>query len=164
MADKEFVVQGHKVKVSLRPLGNDRFAVKVGEREHTVAARVMEDGFLLLEMDGQMQRCAVVKSGKKLQARVSGHTYLLEEAEARSATHAAAAGDTVEAPMTGTVLKLLVQKGDTVAANAPLVLLSAMKMEHRLVAPRAGIVAEVGAKDGETVQGGTVLVRLAPAK
>ena len=164
MVAREFMVQGQKVKVSLRPLGNERFVVKVGEREHTVAARVMEDGFLLLQMDGVLQRCAVAKAGKKLQVRVSGHTWLLEESEARGAAHAAAAGDTIEAPMTGTVLKMLVQKGDTVAANAPLVLLSAMKMEHRLLAPRAGVVAEVGAKDGETVQGGTVLVRLQAEK
>jgi biotin carboxyl carrier protein len=163
MTSKEFLLHGNRIKVGLRPLGSQRFSVMVGDREHTVQARVLEDGFLLLQMDGVTHRCAVAKAGKRLQVRVSGHTYLLEAAEMGAAAHATAAGDTVEAPMTGTVLKMLVKKGDVVLANAPLVLLSAMKMEHRLLAPRAGVVAAVGAADGATVQGGTVLVRLEPA-
>ena len=35
-----------------------------------------------------------------------------------------------------------------------------MKMEHRLTAPRDGVVAEVGAKEGDQVEQGALLIRM----
>jgi biotin carboxyl carrier protein len=160
----EFRVGPADVVVSFRSLGNDRFAVRVGEREHTVTARAAGDGFLMLELEGRLLRCAVARTGSLVQVRAGGWTYALRTPEARGAQHAAhgPAGDVVEAPMAGTVLAVLVEPGDVVAARQPLVLLVAMKMEHRLVAPRAGVVAEVPGVAGAIVAAGTVLIRLEP--
>jgi biotin carboxyl carrier protein len=160
MSGREFVRGDGTVRASVRPLGGDRFVVRLGERDHEVAARVAEDGWIVFTLGDRVHRCAFARAGRKLQVRLDGHTWLLEEAAARGAVAHGTAGDAVEAPMTGTVLKVLVAKGDAVAAHAPLVLLSAMKMEHRLVAPRDGVVAEVTCGDGATVQAGDVLVRL----
>ena len=44
------------------------------------------------------------------------------------------------------------------AAGDPLVVLEAMKMEHRVTSPAAGTVAEVRVKAGQTVDGDEVLV------
>ncbi len=72
------------------------------------------------------------------------------------------AGDTVRAPLPGLVKELVAAPGDRVAAGAPLAVLEAMKMEHSLAAPRAGVVAAVHAETGEHVEEGAVLVSLAP--
>ena len=73
---------------------------------------------------------------------------------------AAAAGDTVLAPMPGTVIALDVGVGDAVEAGQRLVVLEAMKMEHALKAPRAGTVASVAANVGGQVGAGDALVTL----
>ncbi len=66
----------------------------------------------------------------------------------------------VRAPMTGKVVKLLVQPGETVAEGDVLVILEAMKMEYRLSAPHAGTVEDVHCQEGELVDLGKVLIKL----
>jgi biotin carboxyl carrier protein len=71
-------------------------------------------------------------------------------------------GDEVRSPMTGTVVSVSVRAGDAVKAGAPLVVVTAMKMEFRIEAPRDGVVKEAAAKPGDRVELGAVLVRLEP--
>ncbi|MEM9035744.1 MAG: acetyl-CoA carboxylase biotin carboxylase subunit [Actinomycetota bacterium] len=72
---------------------------------------------------------------------------------------AAAAGDgSVVAPMQGTILKVLVSKGDEVEADQSVVVLEAMKMENNVGASKAGTVKEVKVAVGDTVGHGDVLV------
>ena len=72
-----------------------------------------------------------------------------------------AAGETVTAPMPGTILKVLCQQGATVKEGDVLVILEAMKMENEILAPRAGTVAQVVVSPSTTVDTGAVLVVLA---
>ena len=65
------------------------------------------------------------------------------------------AGDVV-APMPGTVLKVNVNNGDTVASGDVILILEAMKMENEIVAPCAGTVT-LNVKAGETVDTDAVL-------
>ncbi|WP_051366005.1 acetyl/propionyl/methylcrotonyl-CoA carboxylase subunit alpha [Hamadaea tsunoensis] len=69
-------------------------------------------------------------------------------------------GGSLVAPMPGTVVRVAVAVGDTVAAGQPLLWLEAMKMQHQLPAPAAGVIAELRAKAGDQVEPGTVLVVL----
>jgi len=68
---------------------------------------------------------------------------------------------TVTAPMPGTVIRVLVEPGATVAAREPLVVLEAMKMETPLVSPYDATVRAVYVAEGDRVAGGAVLVELA---
>ncbi len=52
------------------------------------------------------------------------------------------------------------RQGDTVTKGQKLVTLEAMKMEHSLVAPFDGIVAELGAVEGAQVSEGALLARI----
>jgi biotin carboxyl carrier protein len=65
--------------------------------------------------------------------------------------------------MTGTVLQVLCRVGEQVAAGRTLVVLTAMKMEHRLAAGVAGKVVELLAQEGAAVEQGRLLVRVEPA-
>jgi propionyl-CoA carboxylase alpha chain len=71
-----------------------------------------------------------------------------------------AAGSLI-APLPGVVRRVAVQPGDCVEAGALLVVLEAMKTEHRVTAPRAGTVGEVLVAEGQEVQAGRVLAVLA---
>jgi acetyl/propionyl-CoA carboxylase alpha subunit len=66
----------------------------------------------------------------------------------------------IVAPMPGTVIRVLVEPGATVAARQPLVVLEAMKMETPLVSPFEATVRAVHVGEGDRVAGGVVLVEL----
>jgi acetyl-CoA/propionyl-CoA carboxylase biotin carboxyl carrier protein len=77
----------------------------------------------------------------------------------RSTRKAAAAvtGDTLTSPMQGTIVKIAVQDGDTVAEGDLVVVLEAMKMEQPLSAHRSGTVKGLSAAVGEVVASGAVI-------
>ncbi|GLY53353.1 biotin carboxylase N-terminal domain-containing protein [Lentzea sp. NBRC 102530] len=68
-----------------------------------------------------------------------------------------APGATV-APMPGTVVRVSVAQGDSVEAGAELLVLEAMKMEHRVLATNAGTVTELLVENAQQVNAGDVLV------
>jgi 3-methylcrotonyl-CoA carboxylase alpha subunit len=67
-------------------------------------------------------------------------------------------GGHLTAPMSGTIVAVMVKAGDEVRKGAPLVVLEAMKMEHSIVAPAAGRVAAVHFEVGDRVSEGADLV------
>jgi len=67
-------------------------------------------------------------------------------------------GGHLTAPMSGTVVAVLVKPGDRVGKGAPLMILEAMKMEHTIAAPNAGVVAAVKFRAGDRVKEGEDLV------
>ena len=88
-------------------------------------------------------------------AAVSGKRPKLSEA-ARSAS--GGAGGAITAPMQGTIVKLLVDEGDTVEAGQGVLVLEAMKMENHIIAELDGTVTEIRVAAGDTVGTGDVLV------
>ncbi len=66
------------------------------------------------------------------------------------------------APMNGSIVRVLVEVGQHVAAGTQLVVLEAMKMEHSVRAAQDGTVAALYCTQGEMVSEGTVLVSLTP--
>src|SRR3954468_11795851 len=70
---------------------------------------------------------------------------------------------TITSPMQGTVVSIDVSVGDTVRAGQTVAILESMKMEHPIDATAPGSVTEIAVAPGETVQPGSVLVRLGPA-
>ena len=73
----------------------------------------------------------------------------------------AASGDAMTAPMPGTILRLLVNIGDEVKENQPLMILEAMKMENEVVANHAGKVAGIHVNQGQVVNAGDALITIA---
>jgi acetyl-CoA/propionyl-CoA carboxylase biotin carboxyl carrier protein len=84
---------------------------------------------------------------------------------ARSASAGGGAGGAgsgnVEVPMQGTIVKVLVEVGQSVEAGQAVVVLEAMKMENQITADKAGTVKEVKVKAGDTVGAGDVVVIIA---
>ncbi|HET7479423.1 MAG TPA: acetyl-CoA carboxylase biotin carboxylase subunit [Rubrobacteraceae bacterium] len=64
----------------------------------------------------------------------------------------------VAAPMQGTIVKVLVEEGQEVAADEPVCVLEAMKMESEIRAPKSGTVSEVRVEAGQTVRSGDPLI------
>jgi len=68
------------------------------------------------------------------------------------------AGEAVNAPMPGNILKVNVANGQAVKAGQVLVVLEAMKMENEIMAPKDGTVTQVLVSKGSTVDTGAPLV------
>jgi biotin carboxyl carrier protein len=78
-----------------------------------------------------------------------------------SAHHGGAAGNgRIVAPMPGKIVKIAVRDGDTVSMHDLLIVLEAMKMEHRIEAPGDATVSTIHVREGEIVPGGTPLLEL----
>lgn len=73
---------------------------------------------------------------------------------------AAATGDSVTAPMQGTIVKVEVTEGQQVQAGDLIVVLEAMKMEQPLTAHKSGTVSGLNAEVGTTVPAGTALCEI----
>ncbi|MFW9842929.1 MAG: biotin/lipoyl-containing protein, partial [Candidatus Thorarchaeota archaeon] len=71
-------------------------------------------------------------------------------------------GGIVQAPMPGVILKVLVEPGDAVAVNDPVLVLEAMKMENEIKAPVAGTVEKIFVSEGGSVNTGDDLFRIQP--
>ncbi len=122
------------------------------------------------EHAAERQRVTVEVGGKRIEVVLPGGLGGLGAAAAsgpkkakRSAgkkAGAAASGDAVTSPMQGTIVKVAVEEGQTVAEGDVVVVLEAMKMEQPLKAHKAGTVTGLQAAVGETVTNGAVLCEL----
>ncbi len=72
----------------------------------------------------------------------------------------AGSGATIDAPMAGNILKILVHAGSEVKEGDVVVLMEAMKMETEVRSKFAGVVSAIHVKEGNAISGGTVLVSL----
>ncbi|MBQ0068199.1 MAG: biotin/lipoyl-binding protein [Bacteroidales bacterium] len=79
---------------------------------------------------------------------------------APAAPKAAAGAKAVEAPLPGTITKVLVKVGDAVKAGDTVCMMEAMKMENSITTEYAGTVKAVNVDAGTQVQSGQVLVEL----
>ncbi|MCF8493655.1 MAG: methylcrotonoyl-CoA carboxylase, partial [Sphingomonadaceae bacterium] len=88
--------------------------------------------------------------------------YVLDEP--RGSGHSAASDGAILSPMPGRIIAVEVAAGDIVTKGQKLVTLEAMKMEHSLIAPFDGTVAELNAEVGAQVQVEALLVRIEVVK
>ena len=75
----------------------------------------------------------------------------------------AGGGDALVSPMQGTIVKVVVSDGDTVAAGDTVVVLEAMKMEQPITAHKAGTITGLTAAVGQTVSAGATLCEIKDA-
>lgn len=66
----------------------------------------------------------------------------------------------IGSPMGGSVWKIEVQKGDTVAAGEVLIILESMKMEIPIEATEGGTIKEINAAEGDFVQEGDIVISI----
>ena len=84
----------------------------------------------------------------------------VEAAPAAPVAATPAGADAMPSPMPGNILRVLVNVGDTVSENQPLMILEAMKMENEIVAAKAGVVAGIHVKEGQVVNPGDALITI----
>ena len=64
----------------------------------------------------------------------------------------------LRSPIPGLVRRVLVAEGDYVKGGQTLLILEAMKMEHRLLAPHEGIVGHIHYQEGKVVEENVIMI------
>jgi 3-methylcrotonyl-CoA carboxylase alpha subunit len=152
-----FEVDGVAHRTRVRTAGDDA-ALTIGERE--LRASVASEGDeLRLRLDESIFTATIVTRNEERYVFCGGEMTRLRlvdplahfgEEEPR--------GGHLMAPMSGTVVAVLVKPGDAVARGAPLMILEAMKMEHTIASPAAGTVSAVNFREGDQVSEGADLI------
>ena len=133
----------YEVDVSrLRPGALSMIVPAAGHASHEVTCHETAPGELALGVGGRHVR-ARVTDGRR----------------SRTVDAARAGGDhVVGAPMPGRVVRMLVEPGDMVQVGQGLAVVEAMKMENEVASPAAGVVSDVRAAAGDSIESGAVLV------
>ncbi len=134
--------------------------VTVDGDEH--AARVLADGpgSIRVGLDGLVRTFDVLTVDGTTWVHTDDGSVALTEVDRFPVTSAAMAAGGPTAPVPGTIVAVEVAEGDEVDDGQTLVVLEAMKMEHRIRAPGPATVAAVLVAPGDQVDVGQVLIRL----
>jgi len=139
------------------------YRLRIGERDHALAAERLEDGRLQLQLDGRTYAVRAVRDGEDWHLFGAGSRCRLRLESELQGLDIEAGGASLAAPMPGKIAQVLVEPGARVKKGAPLVILEAMKMEHTIVAPRDGAVKEIFFRVGDQVSEGAELLELEEA-
>ncbi len=156
-----------------------------GVGEHTFEIEINEDGVVVdgepitvdlrqsgvsqlysLLLDGASFEMIVEETHQSFDVTLRGEQFRVRiEDERTRRLHAGRQGPplpqgdlTVRAPIPGLVVKVLVQDGDEIIEDQPLIILEAMKMENEIRAVRSGVVRKVEVSAGKSVEQDAVLI------
>ena len=149
----EFKVNGEKVEVTIAKDGQSWL---LGE----YTAETASDGRIVItNSKGESSFAHSAKVGDTWWVHYNGHIFCLEKIEPGSQDSDTEGG--MIAPMPGKILEVKVEAGQSVESGELLLVMEAMKMEHRIIAAKAGVVSLINYSVGDQVQQGDILVEMA---
>lgn len=148
--------------VGLQSTARGQLEATVGDATHLLELHSADGLHRTFTLNGHRRRAAVLNVDEQVYVHLEGTTYTLRWVNPLpiAAARREAAGS-LRAPMPGKVIRVAVTEDQTVAAGDLLMILEAMKMEHRIVAPYAGVVSAIRYQQGETVNADEILLELA---
>ncbi len=161
MADK-LVLDSKSYIVSLRKSGSN-FSMKIGNLNLEGNFSRTLDGRVDLQVGDNRSICYSEKNGDEVYVFINGVNYFLKRLPHRNFDQESEDdnSDIVLSPITGKLLDKTVQDGDEVSKGDVVIILEAMKMEHRLKSPRDGKLLKVtNSEIGGQVREGDLMFEL----
>ena len=118
-----------------------------------------QPGRLVVRSGGNQTIAHVSRVGDVWWVHMDGRAHLVHIHE-KGSGNAIKDDGALTAPMPGTILQLMVKEGQRVREGQDLMVLEAMKMEHRIKSPKAGEVTKLHYQQGERVDMGSVLAEI----
>jgi propionyl-CoA carboxylase alpha chain len=153
-----------EVEVAYKRQRSGQFSVHVDEQTMHVTCYAGGEGIVDLDLDGRRLHFNVSPHADDWLIHSNNGDLRLTELPRYPSTDSDESGGGLTAPMPGSVLATQVAAGAKVEKGDLLVILEAMKMEHRITAPRDGVVESVHVNVGEQVENAQLLVTLAAAE
>jgi biotin carboxyl carrier protein len=140
-------------------------AVVIDGRAMPATSYVTANHGFLADIDGRVGPGKAVRDGNRILVHHAGEVWTVEIDDPLLAAGAGAggvSGDSMTAPMPGTMLNVKVAPGDRVREGEVLVVIESMKLETTVKAWRDGAVAEIHVAEGAAFDRGDALVSLEP--
>ena len=150
-----------EVQLRYRARRDGMFRFVVDDSERLVRVHTAGDRETDLEIGGRRLRFLVGRLADTWMVHGSSGNVELLELPRYPVAGDGDLGSGMLAPMPGRVLETQVSEGTEVVKGQLLIVLEAMKMEHRITAPRDGVVAKVHVRADDQVENGQLLVTLA---
>jgi len=144
----------------------DRYRFRLGDQHQRQAQLIeVEPGIFSILLDGRSYEAHAEPGAGCAWITIRGHRFRVAITDPRrwSSKRAGAHGaehEDVIAPMPGKIVRLLVEPGQAVEAGQGIVVMEAMKMQNEMKAHRAGRVAAIPVRAGETVAAGAILATI----
>jgi len=150
--------------VSVEVAAPDLYVARVRTEELSLRILARDATSLRVECDGEVTRVSVFEAAPALHLWMRGRHVAVTSVSTDESLKVVGTAEqgSLLTPLPGTVVAVHVAAGQHVARGAPLVTVEAMKMEHTLTAPYAGVVSRIAFGVADRVQAGAVLVELAP--
>jgi acetyl/propionyl-CoA carboxylase alpha subunit len=138
----------------------------LNDSPHRLELNAITDSTMTLTIDGHRQTVTIISADHTnywlhSSTAANGGTWHLQWQSPLPLPGAIAdVRGSLHAPMPGQVIQVLVESGQTVEAGTTLMILEAMKMEHRITAPESGTIEQLHYTEGDTVQADEVLLTL----
>jgi acetyl-CoA/propionyl-CoA carboxylase, biotin carboxylase, biotin carboxyl carrier protein len=165
----EFVVEGVPTTIPVHRWVLESEAFRTSTHTTTWLERALADAHLPAQVDlepatvpvrpGRARDILVEVDGRRVPVRIFDERR--EVAPSVPTTHSAHRGEHVHgeirAPMQGTIVKVLVEKGQAIQAGDVVCILEAMKMENHIASTRQGEITELPIRPGQVVDTGALL-------
>ncbi len=159
---QQFKNGGKEYEVSLSPQGDGAYSAKIGEITYAVHVWSCDSDNISLSVDGHRQHLTVIEGSEDRWwvHSLSGIHDLQWINPLPAGGRTKTAEGSLHAPMPGQIRAVYVNVGQQVENGAVLMIVEAMKMEHRIRAPYAGEVKALHYTVGQSVQADAVLLEL----
>lgn len=148
------------VEVRYRSRRDGAFDVEAGDFAGVVRVLELAPVRIVADIAGAL-KAADFSHDQDWCLEIDGRSLQLRELPLHSGSELAASDGQLFAPMPGTVTAIHVSEGDTVEAGADILVIEAMKMEHRIKAPQRGVVQALKVHPGSQASRGQLLARIA---
>jgi propionyl-CoA carboxylase alpha chain len=153
-----YKVGAETLTVSYRNKREGGFAIQVNDRAHVAKVLGHSATSIDVEIDGQRNTVAVTSLGERHLIHGPGGDLELRELPRYPMPERAGFKGGMLAPMPGKVLSIAVAEGAPVESGQLILILEAMKMEHRITAPADGVIKGLKVSEGDQVANGALLV------
>jgi len=121
------------------------------------------NNILKISLGGEQKVVYVASDERNAYVFIDGEQYVLQRVEESYGIEEETNGsdksiEQIKPPMPGSIVKLLVEKGQEVEEGSPIVVVEAMKMEITLYSSISGVVSEINVEPGQQVDSDKVLV------
>ena len=149
---------GDALRIEYQRQRDSGFHMRVDEEEVRVRAYACGEGFVDAALDGRRLQFQAHRHAADWFVQTEAGGLILTEQPRYPVADEGEQGGGLTAPMPGAVLSTAVTAGDSVSKGQLLLILEAMKMEHRITAPRDGAVEALHVAPGDQVENGQLLV------
>lgn len=111
----------------------------------------MKDSTLKFRMEGEIREASYYQGKNYLDLHLPEGNFRIALSDGKKSKNKTQHEGGLQAPMPGKVVKVLVKENQKVSKGELLLILEAMKMEHKIIAPHNGILKKIFFQEGERV-------------